>query len=57
MARMMGQNEDALYEAAYRHGIGLYPSVARAARTVARMLEWKAGRVGLPELFVRTEVS
>jgi acyl-CoA synthetase (NDP forming) len=57
MARMMGQNEDALYEAAYRQGIGLYPSVARAARTVARMLEWKADRVGLPELFARTEVS
>jgi acyl-CoA synthetase (NDP forming) len=51
MARMMGQNRGAMSEAAYREGIGIYPSVARAARTVAQMLEWKAYRSGLPQIF------
>ena len=51
MARMMGQSTGALSEAAYRKGIGLYPSVARAARTVAQILDWKAYRKGLPEIF------
>lgn len=51
MARMMGQNMDAVTEAAYREGIGTYPSVVRAARTVARVLEWKAHRKGLPDIF------
>ncbi|MEJ2130045.1 MAG: hypothetical protein P8Y95_00080, partial [Gammaproteobacteria bacterium] len=51
MARMMGQNMDNISEAAYREGIGMYPSVARAARTVARVLAWKAYRKGLPEIF------
>ena len=51
MARMMGQDQGAMSEAAYRKGIGIYPSVARAARTVAQMLEWKAYRKGLPDIF------
>ena len=51
MARMMGQDQDAMSEAAYRKGIGIYPSVARAARTVAQMLEWNAYRNVLPDIF------
>ncbi len=51
MARMMGLDADALCEATYREGIGMYPSVARAARTVAQMLDWKAYREGLPDIF------
>lgn len=51
MARMMGQSMDAISEAALRKGIGVYPSVARAARTVAQVLEWKAYRKGLPDIF------
>jgi acyl-CoA synthetase (NDP forming) len=51
MAAMMGQNMDSLSEAAYRKGIGIYPGVARAARTVAQILEWKEYRKGLPDIF------
>jgi acyl-CoA synthetase (NDP forming) len=51
MARMMGQDNDSISAAAYQAGIGLYPSVARAARTVAQVLEWKAYRAGLPDIF------
>ena len=36
---------------AYQHGLGVFPSVPRAARTVGRLLEWRARREGLPELF------
>jgi hypothetical protein len=36
---------------AYEHGLGIFPSVPRAARTVGRLLEWRARREGLPELF------
>jgi hypothetical protein len=48
---MMGQNRAAMSEAAYREGIGMYPSVARAARTIAQLLDWKAYRRGLPDIF------
>ena len=51
MARMMGQSRAMISEAAYREGIGMYPSVARAARTVAQVLDWKAYRKGLPDIF------
>jgi len=51
MARMMGQSKSAMSEAAYKNGIGIYPSVARAARTVAQVLDWKAYREGLPDIF------
>ena len=51
MARMMGQDDDAAMEAAYANGIGMYPSVARAAKTVSQVLEWKAYRKGLPDIF------
>jgi len=50
MARMMGMNSDAFNEAAYREGIGIYPSVARAAHTVAQVLEWRKYREGLPDI-------
>jgi acyl-CoA synthetase (NDP forming) len=51
MARMMGMDADAMCEAAHREGIGMYSSVARAARTVAQVLDWKAYRNGLPDIF------
>lgn len=50
MAQMMGLKTDSFYEAAYREGIGVYPSVARAARTVAQVLEWRRYREGLPDI-------
>ena len=51
MARMMGQRRGAISEEAYRPGIGMYPSVTRAARTVAQILDWKEYRKGLPDIF------
>jgi acyl-CoA synthetase (NDP forming) len=51
MARMMGQSTDAITNEAFKRGVGLYTSVARAARTVAQMLDWKAQRTGLPDIF------
>ncbi len=57
MARMMGQSRTAMSEAAYKKGIGIYPSVARAARTVAQVLDWKAYRKGLPDIFSKSQSS
>ena len=51
MAQMMGQDNDAIAQAAYRDGVGMFSSAQRAARTVAQILEWKAYRDGLPEIF------
>ncbi len=51
MAQMMGFDNDAMSEAAYRAGIGMFSSTARAARTVSRMIEWKGYREGLPDIF------
>lgn len=51
MARMMGIDPDDFFEAAYREGIGSFPSVARAARTVNQLLEWRKYREGLPDIF------
>lgn len=50
MARMMGIGMDAFAQAAHKEGIGVYPSVERAARTVARVQEWRSYRKGLPEI-------
>jgi acyl-CoA synthetase (NDP forming) len=50
MARMMGITEEIFFEAAYREGVGSFPSVARAARTVAQILEWREVRRGLPDV-------
>jgi acyl-CoA synthetase (NDP forming) len=50
MAKMMGLKTDAFNQAAYKEGIGIYPSVARAARTVAQVLEWRKYREGLPDI-------
>ncbi len=50
MARMMGMGTSSFNEAAYRQGIGIFPSVARAARTVAQVLEWRKYRQGLPDI-------
>ncbi len=50
MAKMMGLKTDSFFEAAYKEGVGIYPSVARAARTVAQVLEWRKYREGLPDI-------
>jgi acyl-CoA synthetase (NDP forming) len=50
MASMMGINTESLWPAVYREGIGMYPSVRRAARTVAQILAWRKYRVGLPDI-------
>jgi acyl-CoA synthetase (NDP forming) len=50
MARMMGVQPDAFFEAAYKVGIGAFPSVARAAHTVSQLIEWRDYRKGLPEI-------
>jgi acyl-CoA synthetase (NDP forming) len=50
MAQMMGLKTDSFNQAAYREGIGVYPSVARAARVVAQILEWRKYREGLPDI-------
>ncbi len=49
----MGQPEldDDVLTEAYAHGLGVFHTVQRAARTVARLLEWRRQREGLPELF------
>lgn len=57
MAQMMGFDNDAMSEASYRAGIGMFSSTARAARTVARILEWKGYREGLPDIFGDDEPS
>ncbi|HIG43680.1 MAG: CoA-binding protein [bacterium] len=56
MARMMGVSSDSFHQAAYRQGIGSYPSVARAAHTIAQILEWRKTREGLPDVF-KSDVS
>ncbi len=50
MARMMGIGMDAFAQAAHREGIGVFPSVERAARTIARVHDWRKHRRGLPEI-------
>ena len=48
--------EDSIEEAgrpAYQRGIGVFPTLERAARAVATLLEWRKRREGLPELFER----
>ncbi|HEY5477750.1 MAG TPA: CoA-binding protein [Tepidiformaceae bacterium] len=50
MARMMGLSSEAFAQAAYEQGIAAFPSVTRAARTIAKVLEWRAYREGLPEI-------
>lgn len=36
---------------AYRHGLGAFPTIHRAARAIAAILDWRARREGLPEIF------
>lgn len=50
MARRMGFSSDAFYEYGYKEGIGVYPSVARAARTIAQVIAWRRSREGLPDI-------
>ncbi len=51
MARMMGISMQAFLQAAYREGIGSFPSVARASHTIVQILEWREYRKGLPDIF------
>jgi acyl-CoA synthetase (NDP forming) len=50
MARMMGMSSDTFSQTAYEEGIGAFPSVTRAARTIAQVLKWRAYREGMPEI-------
>ena len=34
----------------YERGVGVYPSVARAARAVSRIRQWRFRREGLPDI-------
>lgn len=36
---------------AYARGLATYPTIHRAARAIAAMLEWRSRREGLPEIF------
>ena len=45
------QIDDEVLADAYAHGLGVFPTVERAARTVAHLLRWRRQREGLPELF------
>ncbi|MQA00680.1 MAG: hypothetical protein GEU80_15365 [Dehalococcoidia bacterium] len=40
----------AFLDEAYNRGVAVYPTVARAARAVGRILEWRARREGLPDI-------
>ena len=54
LLRSRGGASDLLDEfavAAYRRGIGVYPSIHRAARAVSLIRRWRARREGLPSLF------
>ena len=46
------QIEDA-GQPAYERGVAVFPTLERAARAVATLLEWRRRREGLPELFER----
>jgi acyl-CoA synthetase (NDP forming) len=36
---------------AYRNGVAAFPTIHRAARAISVILEWRARRAGLPEIF------
>jgi acyl-CoA synthetase (NDP forming) len=46
-----GARGSAYQEAAYQRGIGVFSDVPRAARSVRLMLDWRARREGLPDIF------
>jgi hypothetical protein len=50
MASMMGGSTETFSLAAYEEGIAVFPSVARAARTVSQLQEWRDRREGLPDI-------
>jgi acyl-CoA synthetase (NDP forming) len=43
-----GGGPDPFVEAAFEHGISVFPTVARAARTVSTLITWREQREGLP---------
>ena len=51
MARLMRVSCGCFHQAAYREGLGCYASLARGARTVAHILQWRKYRYGLPDIF------
>jgi acyl-CoA synthetase (NDP forming) len=46
-----GELHDEFAAAAYERGIGVYPTIHRAARAVGLIRRWRARREGLPALF------
>jgi acyl-CoA synthetase (NDP forming) len=48
--RSQGESAGREASAAFSEGIGVFPSVLRAAHTVHRLLEWRARREGLPAI-------
>lgn len=50
-SRLGAQRDDEILSEAYGRGLGIFPSVPRAARAVQLLLEWRARREGLPEIF------
>lgn len=49
--RAFGESADREAAAAYAEGIAAYPTVLRAAHTAHQLLEWRARREGLPDIF------
>ncbi len=45
-----GGERDPFAEAAFEHGISVFPTVARAARTVSTLITWREQREGLPAI-------
>jgi acyl-CoA synthetase (NDP forming) len=46
-----GRANEAYAIEAHAHGVAMFPSAARAARTLGQILTWRARREGLPKLF------
>jgi acyl-CoA synthetase (NDP forming) len=46
----LSESSDRFAEEAYKRGVAVYPSIHRAARAISAVLDWRARRVGLPEI-------
>ena len=51
MRNFSGRTADHFQREAYKRGVAVYPSIHRAARAIASVLDWRARREGLPEIF------
>jgi acyl-CoA synthetase (NDP forming) len=45
------RERDAFPGEAHRRGVAVFPSIPRAARSIAQLIEWRERRAGLPQLF------